>query len=157
MVRADARLLMLGSFPGEASLRAAQYYAHPRNQFWLLMGRLLEVDLAAMPYPQRLATLRQRRIALWDVIERCLRPGSLDSNIREAHANAFEEVLGVASGIEAVAFNGGRAAKAAAWFAARGLKIYRLPSSSPAHAGRSFEQKLNLWRVLRDDGWITDR
>ena len=83
--RADAELLILGSFPGQASLAARQYYAHPRNAFWPLMAALTgESDLAQQPYAARLQRLLHHRIALWDVVDRCVRPGSLDSAIRAA-------------------------------------------------------------------------
>lgn len=157
VVRADARVLVLGSFPGVASLAAAQYYAHPRNQFWPIMGSLTGRPLADLPYPERLAGLADARIALWDVVESCIRPGSLDSAIRDALGNAFGPLLDDAPGIGAVAFNGGTAARAAGWFAARGLAVYRMPSTSPAHAGMSFADKLDRWSALARDGWIPAR
>jgi hypoxanthine-DNA glycosylase len=148
------RLLILGSFPGEASLAQARYYAHPRNQFWPILGALLDEPLAGLDYEPRLERLRARRIALWDVLGACRRAGSLDAAIRDARGNDFEALLAGAPQIGAVAFNGATAAKAEPVFAARGLATYRLPSTSPAHAGLGFEAKLARWRVLRDDGWI---
>jgi hypoxanthine-DNA glycosylase len=149
-----ARLLILGSFPGEASLAQARYYAHPRNQFWPILGALLGEPLPGLEYALRLERLRSRRIALWDVLGACRREGSLDTAIRDARGNDFGALLACAPRIGAVAFNGAAAAKAEPAFAARGLATYRLPSTSPAHAALRFEAKLERWRVLRDDGWI---
>ena len=157
VVRADARLLVLGSFPGVASLAAAQYYAHPRNQFWPIMSRLTGQPLADLPYPERLGGLLVAGVALWDVVESCVRPGSLDSAIRGALGNAFDPVLATAPRIGAVAFNGGTAARAAGWFESRGLAVYRMPSTSPAHAALTLAAKLERWSTLARDGWIRSR
>jgi TDG/mug DNA glycosylase family protein len=148
------RLLILGSFPGEASLAQARYYAHPRNQFWPILERLLDEPLTGIAYGARLERLKARRIALWDTVGACRREGSLDAAIRDARHNDFDALLAAAAGLGAVAFNGATAARSEPFFAARGLATYRMPSSSPAHAGLSFEAKLGRWRVLRDDGWI---
>lgn len=148
------RLLVLGSFPGEASLAQARYYAHPRNQFWPILGALLDEPLPGIDYPDRLERLKARRIALWDVVGACRRRGSLDSAIRDARGNALDALLDAQPSLRAVAFNGAAAARAQPRLAARGLATYRLPSSSPAHAGVSLEHKIAHWRVLRDDGWI---
>lgn len=157
VVRADARVLVLGSFPGVASLAAAQYYAHPRNQFWPIMGSLTGRPLVDLPYSERLTGLVEARVAVWDVVESCVRPGSLDSAIREALGNAFEPLLASAPGIGAVAFNGGTAARAAGWFESQGLVVYRLPSTSPAHAALDFEAKRQRWSALSRDGWVQSR
>ncbi|WP_239688587.1 DNA-deoxyinosine glycosylase [Aquitalea magnusonii] len=87
VVNAQTRLLILGSLPGDASLRAAQYYAHPRNQFWRLLGELLDDDLPGLDYPSRLAALQQHGIGLWDVVAQARRPGSLDAAIRDLSPN----------------------------------------------------------------------
>jgi hypoxanthine-DNA glycosylase len=149
-----ARLLVLGSFPGGMSLAQARYYAHPRNQFWPILGALLGEALPTLPYEARLGRLVARRIALWDALGACRRQGSLDAAIREPRGNDFEMLLAASPTLGAVAFNGATAAKAEAVFAARGLATYRMPSTSPAHAGLSFDTKLARWRVLLDDGWI---
>lgn len=154
VVGAAPRLLILGSFPGEASLAHARYYAHPRNQFWPILGRLLDEPLVEFDYPLRLDRLRARRIALWDVLGECRRRGSLDSAIRDARGNDLETLLDRLPGLGAVAFNGATAARAQPRIEARGLAAYRLPSTSPAHAGLSLAQKLERWRTLVDDGWI---
>ncbi|MFT4103612.1 MAG: DNA-deoxyinosine glycosylase [Burkholderiaceae bacterium] len=154
VVAPDARLLLLGSFPGDASLAAAQYYAHPRNQFWPLLAELTGIALPALAYDERLDAVKRARIAIWDVNQSCRRIGSLDSAIRSATVNPFAELLARAPGIAAVGFNGQAAARHQDWFEAAGLRTYRLPSTSPAHASLSFAQKLERWSVLRDDGWI---
>lgn len=148
------RLLILGSFPGQASLAQSRYYAHPRNQFWPILGTLLGEPLAALDDPLRLERLMARRIALWDVLGECRRRGSLDSAIRDARGNDLEALLDRLPRLGAVAFNGATAARALPWIESRGLAVYRLPSTSPAHAGLSLAQKLGRWRVLVDEGWI---
>ncbi len=154
VVGPGARLLVLGSFPGGTSLAHARYYAHPRNQFWPILGALLGEPLATLPYEARLGRLVARRIALWDALGACRRRGSLDAAIRDARGNDFEGLLEALPALGAVAFNGATAAKAEPAFAGRGLATYRMPSTSPAHAGLSCEAKLVRWRALVDDGWI---
>ena len=142
------RVLVLGSFPGEASLTAAQYYAHPRNQFWRLLSAVLEEDLASLPYPERLDRLLQRHIGLWDVIERCQRRGSLDSSIRNAQANDFSFLQQACPQLKRVCFNGKTSGKLEPVFAGMAYETVVLPSSSPANAQLSFDQKLALWRSI---------
>jgi len=139
--------LVLGSFPSQASLAAGQYYAHPRNQFWRLMGDLLGEPLAEVPYPRRLQRLLAHRVGLWDVIDACDRDGSLDSAITNVRANPFARLERLAPRLADVAFNGGTAGRYARAFAGAGYGTAVLPSSSPAHAGRTYEQKLALWRA----------
>lgn len=139
--------LILGSFPSEASLAARQYYAHPRNQFWRLLGAALGEPLAELDYDRRQARVLAHRVGIWDVLEACRRPGSLDADIREARANDFSRLRRLAPRLRRVLFNGGTAGRFAPQFAAAGYATAVLPSSSPAHAGRSFEQKLALWRA----------
>lgn len=139
--------LILGSFPSEASLAAGQYYAHPRNQFWPIVGDLLDEPLATLPYAQRLARLLAHRVGLWDVLGACERAGSLDADIRAPQPNAFAPLLRRAPHLRRVLFNGQTAGRFAPRFAAAGLTVAVLPSTSPAHAGRSVEQKLALWRA----------
>jgi hypoxanthine-DNA glycosylase len=150
----DARVLVLGSFPGGLSLARARYYAHPRNQFWPILGALLGEPLPQEPYAGRLERLVARRVALWDALGACRRQGSLDASIRDPRANDFDALLAGLPALGAVAFNGATAARAEPAFAARGLATYRMPSTSPAHAGMSFEAKLARWRALVTDGWI---
>lgn len=146
----QARVLVLGSFPGVASLKAQAYYAHPRNLFWPIVSRIIDVDLVGLPYPARLDALRHGRIALWDVIQACRRDGSLDAAIRDAIAQDFGPLLSRLPHLRAVAFNGRRAARAQAWFVARGYRTFVLPSTSPAHASLPLPAKVAAWQALRD-------
>jgi double-stranded uracil-DNA glycosylase len=140
------RILVLGSFPGEASLAAQQYYAHPRNQFWRLLSALLDDDLVTQPYEQRLQRLKIHRIGLWDVIAACERQGSLDSAIRSAQANDFAVLKQQCPALTRICFNGKTSGKFAPQFAQAGFEALVLPSSSPANAQWSFEEKLAEWR-----------
>lgn len=141
-----SRLVVLGSFPGQASLAAQQYYAHPRNQFWPIVGTLLGVDLVALPYAARLALLRKRGLGLWDVYAACRREGSLDSAIEQAELNDLASLRRRAPGLQAIAHNGGESARSLRITQALGLPVHRLPSTSPANASWSFERKLAAWR-----------
>ncbi len=148
VIARHTRLVLLGSFPGAASLAARQYYAHPRNQFWPLLSALLAEDLVRLPYAQRLQRLRVHGLGLWDVIAECRREGSLDSAIREARYNDLASLRRRAPQLMAVAHNGGESARAMRITADLGLAVYRLPSSSPAHARWNFERKLAAWREV---------
>jgi hypoxanthine-DNA glycosylase len=157
VIAPDTRILILGSFPGVASLAAQQYYAHPRNQFWRLMAALLGDDFPALPYAERLPRLLAHRIGLWDVIADCERSGSLDSRIRNPRWNDFAALRQCCPALTRVAFNGQTAGKFAPRLAVLGLQTMVLPSSSPANAQFSFEQKLHVWRgVLGEDGSISE-
>jgi hypoxanthine-DNA glycosylase len=147
VIAAGTRLVVLGSFPGVASLAAGQYYGHPRNHFWPIAGRLLGLPLAAMPYDERLAVLRERGVGLWDVYAACRRVGSLDSAIREPQPNDLARLQLLAPGLRAVAHNGGESARTMRLTAALGLAVFKLPSTSPANASWSFERKLAAWRT----------
>ncbi|HEY0845855.1 MAG TPA: DNA-deoxyinosine glycosylase [Noviherbaspirillum sp.] len=142
------RILLLGSFPGEASLAAQQYYAHSRNQFWRLLSAVLDDDLVSLPYEQRLRQLLSHRIGLWDVIALCEREGSLDTAIRRAQANDFARLKELAPALCRVCFNGKTSGKFAPRFADAGFDTLVLPSSSPANAQFSFEHKLAQWRNI---------
>jgi hypoxanthine-DNA glycosylase len=142
----ETRLVVLGSFPGVASLQAQQYYAHPRNQFWPLLSALWGEDLLTLAYAQRLQRLRERGLGLWDVIAECRRVGSLDSAVRDARWNDLVSLRRRAPGLRAVAHNGGLSARAMRVTATLGVPVLRLPSSSPANASWSFERKLAAWR-----------
>lgn len=143
----DARItrLVLGSFPSEASLAAGQYYAHPRNQFWTILGRLLGEPLADLPYDQRAPRVLRHRVGIWDVYGACHRPGSLDSAIRAARPNPLAHLLTLAPRLRSVGFNGAEAGRFSPLFEAAGLRVRVLPSTSPAHAARNVEDKLALW------------
>ena len=149
VVDARTRVLILGSLPGDASLKAAQYYAHPRNGFWPLIGGLLGEALPELAYEGRLDRLKARGVGLWDVIASAERSGSLDAAIRSPEA---ADLRGLAAGLpalRAVAFNGGLAAKLGRRILAdlNGVALFDLPSSSPAHA-RPLEEKRRAWTVL---------
>jgi hypoxanthine-DNA glycosylase len=164
VVGQHARVLILGSMPGAASLLAAQYYAHPRNQFWPIMSELVGAD-PALPYAQRLDRLTAAGIALWDVLARCEREGSLDARIRDdtAIANDFAGFFASQPTIRTVLLNGGKAEQSfrrivLPTLADRELTCVRLPSTSPAHASLRAEQKRLAWReALRAAGIATAR
>jgi hypoxanthine-DNA glycosylase len=150
VVAHDTHTLILGSFPGEASLVAAQYYAHPRNQFWKLLGAVLgEPDLHALAYAARLERILAHGIGLWDVLAACHREGSLDSAIRHATPNDFDALREHAPALKKVCFNGKTAGRFAPVIGAAGYDTLVLPSSSPANAVLSLEQKLSMWWSIR--------
>ena len=147
------RLLVLGSFPGVASLQAQQYYGHPRNQFWPILGALWGEDLVALPYAHRLQRLLAHGLGLWDVYAACEREGSLDSAIRQAEPNDLAGLVRRLPQLQAIAHNGGESAKAMKLTATLGLPVHRLPSTSPANASWRFERKLAAWgQVLGQHG-----
>jgi len=150
----DARLLILGSLPGEASLRAQRYYAHPQNQFWRLLGAAIGEELAAMPYGERLIRLAERDIALWDVVGEARRVGSLDGAIRGVTANQLADFAATHPRLRAVAFNGKTAARLgrAALADVADLQLIDLPSSSPAHT-MAVALKAERWHVLGALAW----
>lgn len=141
-----AGTLILGSFPSEASLAAQQYYGHRQNQFWRLLGAVLEVPLAEMDYAARQTMLHRAGIAVWDVYSSCERAGSLDSAIREALPNDFGKLKKLAPGLRRICFNGQTAARFARHFEGLGYATAVLPSSSPAYT-LSFDKKLAAWRA----------
>lgn len=145
------RVLVLGSLPGDASLKAAQYYAHPQNGFWRLIGGVIGRDLHAMAYPDRVEALRLAGIGLWDVIAAAERPGSLDVAIRSPQAADLPGLIARLPNLRAVAFNGATAAKGGrkALAGAGHLTLIDLPSSSPAHASRSLAEKAESWAALK--------
>ena len=147
----DARVLILGSLPGDASLAAQQYYGHPRNAFWRLVGSAIDTDLVGLPYPQRIIALRDAHVALWDVLAEAIRPGSLDSAIREERTNDLAAFLDGLPDLSAIAFNGGKAARLGERLLA-GVRpaVIRLtlPSSSPAYT-LGIDLKKAAWLNLR--------
>jgi hypoxanthine-DNA glycosylase len=146
VIDARTRVIVLGSFPSVASLTAGQYYAHPRNQFWPLLGALWGVDMHPLPYEMRLAQLLQHGVGLWDVYARCRRAGSLDAHIEDAELNDLASLRERAPQLQAVAHNGGESARAMRQTRLLGVPVLRLPSTSPAHAAWRFERKLAAWR-----------
>jgi len=148
---AQATVLILGSMPGKESLKQHQYYAHPQNAFWKLMGELVGAH-PNLPYPQRLHVLTATHIALWDVLHTCEREGSLDSDIELEEANDFASFFARHPHITQVFFNGSKAEQCFNRFvldkqALPPLKFHRLPSTSPAHAGMRYADKLQTWRA----------
>lgn len=154
VITPQTRLLVLGSFPGVASLQAQQYYGHPRNHFWPLLGAIWGVDLMAMPYAQRLAQARERGLGLWDVYASCRRLGSLDQAIQAPVLNDLASLTQRAPGLRLVAHNGGESARAMKAVAALGWPVLRLPSSSPANASWSFDRKLAAWQAAFEQAGI---
>lgn len=152
VARVDARVLILGSLPSQRSLRAGQYYAHPQNAFWRIMRELVG---AVGSYEDRCAALIDRRIALWDVLASSVRPGSLDADIRieTAQTNDFDWFLSTHQEIECIGFNGRKAAQLFSKLAQSCIqpstaRTVVLPSTSPAFASMSFDEKLNQWRSI---------
>lgn len=157
---ADAQILILGSMPGVASLGAGQYYAHPRNAFWRIVGQIMGFD-PALPYRQRLQCLREHRLALWDVLHSCVRPGSLDAAIEHhsASANDLPAMLRKARALRRICCNGGTAYQALQrHFGSRladefaYIELHRLPSTSPANASSTYARKLSAWSAALDIG-----
>jgi hypoxanthine-DNA glycosylase len=150
VVAPGARLLVLGSFPGAASLRAQQYYAHPRNQFWPIVSALLGMQgahaLQARPYAERVAAAQAAGLAIWDVYGACEREGSLDSAIRAAQLNDLQGLIRQVPSVQLIAHNGGESARHRRITQALGLPVMALPSTSPANASWHFERKLAAWR-----------
>lgn len=140
------RVLILGSFPSAASLAAGQYYAHPQNQFWRVLGTVLGQELKAMPYAARLKAVTAAGMGIWDIYASCERSGSLDSAIREATANDFAALAESAPLLRRICFNGRMAARRIREIQALGFDAVVLPSTSPAHAGMSIDEKLARWR-----------
>ena len=149
VARADARLFVLGSLPGDASLAARRYYAHPQNQFWRLMGLVIGEELHALAYEQRLERLAAHRIGLWDVIGSASRQGSLDQAIRNANHNRIEQLVHDFPDLQAIGFNGGKSAALGRKLIGdpHGLPLIDLPSSSPANT-RPFAEKAAVWSRL---------
>jgi hypoxanthine-DNA glycosylase len=148
----SARVLVLGSMPGQVSLKAQQYYAHPRNAFWKILEGVTGVSPTA-PYRVRTQGVIAARIALWDVLASCVRPGSLDADIVRASVqpNDFDRFFQEHPQIEVICFNGAAAEAeylrhVAPLRLSAGARLVRLPSTSPAHAAMTFEHKARIWR-----------
>jgi hypoxanthine-DNA glycosylase len=152
IARNDARLFVLGSLPGDASLAARRYYAHPTNQFWRLLGTTIGEELAQLDYERRLERLAERRIGLWDVIASAARRGSLDQAIKDAQHNRIEHLLRDFPDLRAIAFNGSAASAVGRKLIGQplgGIALIDLPSSSAANT-QPFAEKARLWVTLRD-------
>ena len=154
VINDDSRVLILGSMPGEESLRRQQYYGFPQNQFWRLIAAVTEQPLPPDDYSQRLSMLRRAGIALWDVIASCTREGSLDTMIRNDEPNELRGLLKEYQGIKAVFFNGRKAAETFKkefgfnYLKETGREYEILPSSSPAHT-IGVEKKIEKWMCIR--------
>jgi hypoxanthine-DNA glycosylase len=151
LLDSHTRLVVLGSFPGVASLRAQQYYGHPQNQFWKIVTTLLADDaraVGAMSYAERTRWLLRQGVGLWDVYAACEREGSLDASIQNAQCNDLQSLRIRCPALQAIAHNGGESFKHAKHTRVLGLPVYRLPSTSPAHASWSFARKLAAWRAV---------
>ncbi|MGQ5524645.1 DNA-deoxyinosine glycosylase [Chitinimonas sp. PSY-7] len=152
VVDANTRVLLLGSLPGEASLKAGRYYAHPQNRCWHLLGDVLRVSLAEQDYETRLKSLLAHGVGLWDVIAEAERPGSLDAAIRNQAHNDLQQLVNRLPKLQTIAFNGGTAARVGRRLLtniAQPLELFDLPSSSPAYT-LAYAEKLTRWKVLAD-------
>ncbi len=146
----NCRILILGSLPGDRSLAQQQYYGHPRNLFWKLIGRVIAADLEPLSYEDRLAALTQHRIGLWDVFASAQREGSLDARLRGGIPNPIAEFCGELPLLRAVAFNGATAFKHGRALVPRKYAKVKLLSSSPANAGYRMDSKVSQWNELRE-------
>ena len=145
----DTRVLLLGSLPGEQSLSARQYYAHPRNRFWHLVGKVIGAELEPLDYDARLAALLAAKVGIWDTVASARRTGSLDAAIREVEPNPLAELAASLPELRAVGFNGAASAKIGMpQLAGSGLALISLPSSSPANASVPLAVKEKLWGAL---------
>ncbi len=143
VLNTHTRVLVLGSFPGLASLRAQQYYGHPRNQLWKILGAVWGLPLPDLAYAERVAAALAHGVGLWDVYATCEREGSLDSAIRQPELNDLASLRQRCPRLQAVAHNGAESFRHAQ--PALGVPVYRLPSTSPANANWSFERKRTAW------------
>lgn len=149
VIKADAKILVLGTLPGQRSLSDQEYYAHPQNAFWSIMRELFGID---GDYAERCALLMRHQIALWDVLCASVRPGSLDADIRPdtASANDFKRFLRQYTRIERIVFNGRTAEKLFHRMVPKAdharLQLSALPSTSPTYAAMPFAGKLNAWK-----------
>jgi hypoxanthine-DNA glycosylase len=151
VVAPDTRVLVLGSLPGEKSLAAQRYYAHPQNRFWHLIGKVIGRELEPLNYEARLTALLAAGVGLSDTVASAKRAGSLDAAIREAEHNALAQLAASLPRLRAVGFNGGTSARIGMpQLEGSELALIRLPSSSPAHAGMPLAEKEKLWSALSE-------
>ena len=151
VTRPDTRLLVLGSLPGAVSLARQRYYAHPQNQFWRLIGAVIERELVPLGYEARLEALLDAGVGLWDTVAAATRKGSLDADIRLHRASDLAALVETLPELRAVAFNGGTSARIGRkqLQGVAGLALVDLPSSSPAYASLPFARKREAWLALR--------
>jgi len=151
IVAPDTRVLILGSLPGEASLAAGRYYAHPQNQFWRLIGAAIGRELHELDYEARLKALREAGVGLWDTVASALRMGSLDAALREVESAALADLIATLPELRAVGFNGATSAQLGRRaLGETALALIDLPSSSPAYAAMPFAEKAQIWGRLRE-------
>ena len=163
LISSQTRLLILGSFPGVASLQAQQYYGHPQNQFWRVLSAILsdsfspdQINTGASSYQIRSDWLLSKKLGVWDVYASCQREGSLDSNIRQAVLNDFSTLRMLCPNLQAIAHNGGESFKHAKHTQNLGFPVFRLPSTSPANASWSFERKVAAWQDVFEKCGLND-
>ena len=164
LISSQTRLLILGSFPGVASLQAQQYYGHPQNQFWRVLSAVFgeiyassPLDSGANSYQIRSEWLLSKNLGMWDVYASCEREGSLDSNISQPALNDFSILKTLCPDLQAVAHNGGESFKHAKQMQNLGVPAFRLPSTSPANASWSFERKVAAWRDVFEKCGLDDK
>jgi len=148
LIERSSSVLILGSFPGPVSLKRKEYYAHPQNQFWRLLADLLGQDHAPDSYRKKKALLAEFGIGLWDMAASCERPGAGDSNIRNVRPNDITGLLGRYPNVEAVFLNGRKAEALFKRYCKVPIRAIYLPSTSPAHAGISRNNKLRAWKSM---------
>ena len=151
IVARDTRVLILGSLPGEASLAAGRYYAHPQNQFWRLIGAAIGRELHELDYEARLKALREAGVGLWDTVASALRMGSLDAALREVESAGLADLVATLPELRAVGFNGATSARLGRRaLGETALALIDLPSSSPAYAAMPFAAKAQSWGRLHE-------
>ena len=150
VTRPDTRILVLGSLPGAVSLARQRYYAHPQNLFWRLIGAVIGRDLGPLAYEQRLEALLDAKVGLWDTVAAATREGSLDTAIRLHEASDLAALVATLPALRAIGFNGAKSASIGRrqLGPAPGPALIDLPSSSPAYASLSFENKREAWLAL---------
>ncbi len=151
-VAENVRIMVIGSMPGEESLRRQQYYAHPRNNFWKFIAQSFTEINEDTAYEERIALLLKQGVGLWDVMRSCRRNGSLDSNIKDVVANDFSVLSKETPQLRKLLFNGNKAYEAfmkspnRVWAEQHNIELVLMPSTSPANASQSFDWKLETWR-----------
>ncbi len=148
VVNKNTKIMIIGSFPSEISLKRKEYYANPRNQFWKIVSALLKVDVQNISYEKKLKLLLKNCIGLWDSIDSCKRQGSQDMTITCERLNDFEVLFEEYPGIKVVFCNGKKAYKSFSTFFRLGVKVVCLPSSSSAHA-IPFKDKVKKWKKIK--------
>ena len=149
IVDSCSKILILGSIPGAKSLEMKQYYAHPQNKFWKIIFDIFNEEFTT-DYGQKIKFLHKKNIALWDVIDGCERKGSLDSGIKNEHANKIPEFIDAHPTLKAIFCNGQKSYRNLQKIVGKNfhLPIILLPSTSPAHAAMPYAEKRDLWKKI---------